>query len=196
MDIGTGASCIYPLLGHREFDWGFVGTDTDSTALQSAHQILKLNPGLSDAIELRHQTTPDQIFEGVVNSEERFDLTLCNPPFHASREDAQAGSRRKWKNLGKAPLEQDVPLLNFGGKASELWCVGGERAFILRMIEESYRFKMSCVWFTTLVSKESNLLAIGHALRKIKVTHQKTIEMTQGQKKSRMVAWSFQARPT
>ncbi|MGK5084587.1 23S rRNA (adenine(1618)-N(6))-methyltransferase RlmF [Bdellovibrionota bacterium FG-1] len=185
LDIGVGANCIYPIIGHCEYGWYFIGADIDPIALASAKQIVQANPVLSNGIELRLQKSPLNIFKGLFQNDEVFDLSICNPPFHASLEDARKGSQRKWKNLGLTPR------LNFGGHGSELWCPGGEAAFVRRMIEESIEFSSRVLWFSTLVSKESTLPTVYAALKKAKATDSRTIEMAQGQKKSRIVAWTF-----
>ncbi len=189
LDIGSGANCIYPLIGHRAYGWRFVGSDIDPVALTNAQSIINANNGLNQAIELRLQTSPQAIFKGIVRAAELFDLTLCNPPFHASLAEANAGTQRKWKNLGKEAGKK--PLLNFGGQARELWCRGGEEAFVCSMIAESVQFKGNCLWFTSLISKSASLPGIYRALNKAAVQDYRTIEMSQGQKKSRFVAWTF-----
>ncbi|WP_341666821.1 23S rRNA (adenine(1618)-N(6))-methyltransferase RlmF [Alcaligenes sp. SDU_A2] len=191
LDIGVGANAIYPLIAHAEYGWQCVGSDIAADALASAGRILHANPGLSTAITLRQQTSPTQIFKGIVGTDDYFDLTLCNPPFHASQDEALNGSQRKWRGLGKAPPKQSAAVLNFGGQQSELWCEGGEAQFIRRMIKESTVISRQVLWFSTLVSKASNLPGILHALRKAKAFDVQTVEMTQGQKKSRFVAWTF-----
>jgi len=190
VDIGVGANCIYPILGHREYGWRFVGSDIDPTALASARQIVKSNPGLEEAIELRLQPNPTQIFQGLLEGSERFEACLCNPPFHASLREAREGTQRKWRNLGKNS-GTEKPALNFGGQGRELWCEGGEAAFVRLMVEESARIPTQCLWFTTLISKSSNLPALRTALRQAQVRDSRTIEMAQGQKQSRFVAWTF-----
>jgi 23S rRNA (adenine1618-N6)-methyltransferase len=189
LDIGTGANCIYPLIGQRAYGWQFVASDIDAVALKNAQRILDANSGLSEAIELRLQSLPQAIFKGVFKADECFDLTLCNPPFHASLAEANAGSQRKWKNLGRASANK--PLLNFGGQGAELWCRGGEEAFVCRMIAESVNFAEHCLWFTTLISKSASLPAVYRALENAGVAEVKTITMAQGQKISRFVAWTF-----
>lgn len=189
LDIGTGANCIYPLIGHSVYGWHFVGSDIDPRALVNAQRIVDANPGMTASIALRLQTSPEAIFQGVVQPGELFDLTLCNPPFHASLSDAKAGTQRKWKNLGKAHLK--TSLLNFGGQGAELWCKGGEEAFICRMIAESVHCSANARWFTTLVSKSATLPAVYRALNQAAVRDQRMIEMAQGKKKSRIVAWTF-----
>ena len=184
LDIGTGANCIYPLIGHSVYGWQFVASDIDAAALKNAQRILDANPGFCDAIELRLQPARQSIFEGIVRSGESFDLTLCNPPFHASQRDADAGTRRKWSNLGIT----NKAALNFGGQGAELWCPGGEEAFLCRMIDESR--KVDSRWFTSLVSKSATLPALYRALQKAGARH-RTIPMSQGQKQSRLIAWRF-----
>jgi len=192
LDIGVGANAIYPLVGHSTFGWRFLGSDIDVKALAAAGQTVAAN-GLSQAIQLRLQTPPS-IFQGLLKVDEFFDLSMCNPPFHASPEEAQAGSRRKWTNLGRGSAGRAAPALNFGGQGGELWCEGGEAAFVRRMIEESAAIPMRCLWFTTLLSKSSNLPGILHALKSVRVQGQRVLPMAQGQKRSRVVAWTFFTR--
>ena len=82
-------------------------------------------------------------------------------------------------------------MLNFAGRNNELWCEGGELAFLRRMISESRHFRRQCLWFTTLVSKQDNLPLIHYQLKSSGVRAMRTLEMAQGQKISRVVAWSF-----
>lgn len=192
LDIGVGANCIYPLLGHREYAWQFLGADIAASAIASARAIVQSNPGLGEAIELRQQRDSAHIFQGLLHSTERFDLTLCNPPFHASAEEASSGSKRKWRNLGKLDPKRTLPLLNFGGQAAELWCKGGEAAFVGQLIKESVAVGQQVLWFSSLISKAGNLPGVYSALKKAGALQVKTVEMAQGQKQSRFVAWTFQ----
>ncbi|MFM9682985.1 RlmF-related methyltransferase, partial [Streptomyces brasiliscabiei] len=92
--------------------------------------------GLQRQLSLRQQANPQAIFHGVIQKGDYLDLTLCNPPFHDSPDAAAAGSARKQRNLG---LDSAAPL-NFAGQANELWCEGGEPAFLRRMLAESKDF--------------------------------------------------------
>ncbi len=189
LDVGVGANCIYPIIGHQEYGWRFVGSDVDPVALRAARHIVAANAPLTGAIECRLQASPSNIFTGIIQPGEAFDLTLCNPPFHASAAEAAAGTRRKATNLGArrgAP-----PVLNFGGQNAELWCAGGEAGFVRRMVLESARRPTAGRWFTTLVSKKDSLPGIYNALKQVATTEVRTIDMAQGQKKSRLVAWTF-----
>ncbi len=189
LDIGVGANAIYPIIGHIEYDWSFVGTDVEPIALQSAAIIVEKNTSLKGSIELRLQKKSTDIFKGILQKDERFDLTLCNPPFHTSLQEAQAGTLRKLSNLKGKRITKAT--LNFGGKTKELWCEGGEEKFIHTMIVQSKEFSTSCFWFSTLVSKSSHLKKIYATLAAASALEVKTITMSQGNKTSRLVAWTF-----
>lgn len=193
LDIGTGANCIYPLLGHKIYDWKFVATDINVKSINAAKQIIGANNGLKKVIEIRHQKQSNEIFNGIIQEEEKFHVTLCNPPFHNSPEQANESSKRKWKNLGKTEKKHtfDSPTLNFAGRSNELWCKGGELTFIRNMVRESRHFGHQVAWFTSLVSKKNNVSDVKLALKNAKATQIKVIKMTQGQKISRFIAWSF-----
>jgi len=189
LDIGVGANCIYPILGNKLLDWSFIGAEIDSKALKSATKIITSNKFQKGSIELRFQANPNNIFKGILEKEEYIDFTICNPPFHASAKEAQKATNRKLTNLtGKRIKDPD---LNFGGRNQEIWCEGGEKAFIQKMIFQSKGFANNCFWFTTLVSKKANLYGIRKALKKVKTRDIRILEMGQGNKVSRIVAWTF-----
>lgn len=189
LDIGIGANCIYPIIGHREYGWQFVGSDIDAVSIQSAEKIIASNAVLHGAIECRLQTSKEHIFKNIIQSNDFFDCTLCNPPFHASLAEATKGTQRKLNNLGKA--KQGKPILNFGGQNAELWCEGGEINFINTLISESLAFKSQCLWFSTLVSKNENVGKVYASLKKARSIEVKTITMEIGNKLSRIVFWTY-----
>lgn len=186
LDIGTGANLIYPIVGSYEYGWQFVGSDVEAVSLKSAEQLIKANRRLSKQIKLRKQNQSQCIFKGVIKPQDKFTFTLSNPPFHASKQEAEQGTVRKNKNLGRAGKK-----LNFGGQSNELWCPGGEAEFVCTMVRESSQFKHQVLWFTSLVSSKHNLPKIKAELKKINCQQVKVIEMGQGNKISRFIAWSF-----
>ncbi|SHH19633.1 23S rRNA m(6)A-1618 methyltransferase [Flavobacterium micromati] len=193
LDIGVGANCIYPIIGNSTYGWSFVATDIDENAIQNCKKIIAANPNLIDAISLQMQTESRFIFKNIITPEDRFTFTICNPPFHGSQEDASKSALRKVNNLETRNLENKSakPILNFGGQNTELWYKGGELGFIVQMIYESAKYPLQCLWFTTLVSKKENLSSIYKTLDKVNAVEIKTIDMAQGQKTSRIVAWTF-----
>lgn len=198
LDIGTGASCIYPILGQREYQWTFVASDIDPVSIEHATKNINKNERLSSEIECRLQQHPDKIFDDVIRKNEKFDITLCNPPFHNSLAEGIKGSKRKWENLKKDSAltnsdntDSTATTLNFGGQKAELWCDGGEVKFIRSMIKESKLYKKNVLWFTCLVSKKENLKPLKLTLKKANVAQVKIVNMAQGQKVSRFIAWTF-----
>ena len=190
LDIGTGASCIYPILGAREYNWNFVASDIDPNSVESANKNIKANKNITNYITCRLQKNSKNIFNGIIKPNDFFHLTMCNPPFHKSQADADSGTKRKWKNLNKGDLSV-IKNLNFKGQNAELFCDGGEVAFIRQMIKESNGFQNQIGWFTCLVSKKDHISKIKLYLKKAHVSQIKIVKMAQGQKISRFVAWRF-----
>lgn len=200
LDIGVGANLIYPILGSQIYKWHFVGSEVNKNSFNSANKIIQQNQQLSKLISLRRQTDANSIFAGIIGPEDKFDFSMCNPPFHTSQKLAEQGSQRKNRNLARNKLKRhhvkesefsDSNKLNFAGKSNELWCDGGEVAFIKRMAIDSQNYATQVNWFTSLVSKKVNLNAIYRTLEQIKVEEVKTVNMGQGNKISRFVAWRF-----
>lgn len=189
LDIGIGASCIYPILGVAEYDWTFIGSDINPQSIASAQNIIQSNPALQHKITCRLQKQASSIFQGILKEDEKIDFVICNPPFHSSREAAQKGTQRKLKNLSKK--RSQTPILNFAGIGPELICTGGELQFIQNMVNESKHWANHCYWFSTLVSKEANLKGVFKFLKKVQPNKIKEISMGTANKSSRIVAWTF-----
>lgn len=186
LDIGVGANCIYPILGAQIYNWNMVGADINKDAVESALKNVSLTPSLKSSIEIIHQTDNANIFKGIIKNDDYYHFTLCNPPFHSSKEEAERGTHRKLKQLKNTERFS----LNFGGQANELWCNGGEALFIKRMIKQSVDYKQQVGWFTSLVSKKEHLQKLKKQLNKLKAEH-RTIAMTHGNKHTRFLAWRF-----
>ena len=189
LDIGVGTSCVYPIIGRKEYAWSFVGTDIDPIAIESANQIIASNPFLQEGVDCRLQADPKNIFQGIIQEGELFDLTICNPPFHVFEKVGVGKSKRKLSTLKvKKAVQASIKL---GIENGELSCEGGEEAFIKEMIRESKQFAKSCYWFSTLVVKQSHLKSAYKTLEGMGASEIKIIPMGQGNKSSRVIVWSF-----
>ena len=221
LDIGTGANLIYPLLAASVYGWQVVGSDIDQQALSNAGQILQANPQLSGGIRLRHQPDPQAILQHIIQPGEHYQLTVCNPPFYQSADEAMAENQRKVRNLERhqqknntqpgnnstaaqsdavsaggssdpwAQAKARVDERNFGGQSNELWCPGGELAFLKRLIRESQNYAGQVDWFTSLVSKQDNVPLLLEYLKRQGAKKTEVVKMAQGQKISRFIAWTF-----
>ncbi len=184
LDIGTGATCIYPLLGNAEYNWNFVGTDIDRDSLVSAQRIIDNNQ-LNDKIELRFQPDKNRILKGILKENDIFSITMCNPPFYRSAAEAIGANNRKSRNLGNNAVR------NFAGNNNELWYVGGEKAFLHNYLYESSLYPKASKWFTSLVSNKDNVKSLERSSEKLGVKEFKIILMHHGNKVTRIVAWRF-----
>ncbi len=189
LDIGVGASCIYPIIGTSTYGWEFVGSETNKASIEAAQNIIDKNTLLQNKLSVRIQKDKQHILNGIVGENETFTACMCNPPFHASSKEDSESSLRKLRNLKKK--RNVTAVQNFGGNADELWCEGGERQFVLQLIQESVGFAPNFTWFTCLVSKESNIPIFIRVLKDIKARNVHTIDMGIGNKKSRILAWRF-----
>ncbi|MDY0781471.1 23S rRNA (adenine(1618)-N(6))-methyltransferase RlmF [Tenacibaculum sp. IB213877] len=184
LDIGTGASCVYPLLGVAEYGWDFVATDIELDSLDYAQDIIDDN-NLDAKIALRQQFKEEHILEGILEEDDRFTVTMCNPPFYKSAVEARGANRRKTRNLGNSAVR------NFAGNNNELWYVGGEKAFLHTYLYESSKHSKVSKWFTSLVSNKDNVKSLEASAKKLQVTEFKVIPMHQGNKVTRIVCWRF-----
>lgn len=189
VDIGVGSNCIFPIIGVIEYGWSFVGSEINNDSLINARKIIEMNESLKNKVEIRYQDDSFSIFRGIIKQGEYFDLSICNPPFHSSNEEAKQASKRKESNLKH--IKVDNPNLNFNGQGNELWCKGGELSFIKNMIEESHLYRNNVNWFTTLVSNEDNLSKLIKSLKDVCVKDYKIIPMEHGNKKTRILAWRY-----
>ena len=209
LDIGVGASCVYPLLGHASYGWSFIGSDIVSQSIRVAKTVVESNQW-GDVIEIRQQTDASQILIGVLDKTDTLDFVMCNPPFYGSAAEFQRESRRKVSNLAENVDQRgsSIPAAspdensseqgsnNFGGSDSELWCKGGEVGFVMKMVQESKQFRRSCLWFSSLVSRSYNVSEIEKELVREKKVRQgirkiTLIPMGPGLKSSTIVCWSY-----
>ena len=186
LDIGTGASLIYPILGTCHFNWKCTASEITESSLYNAKQIIRKNSRL-ESIELRKQDQKAFILNKIIRPTDFFDVLICNPPFYRNSKEANRQAYRKNRNLKIKEIESR----NFSGIADELWCPGGEKQFIETLVKEGAKFKNQIEWFTALISNEEHLKAIQKAIQNTKPKTLKIVQMGQGNKTSRFAAWSY-----
>ena len=191
LDIGTGSSIIYPLLGNAIYQWKFVGSEIDPNSIENAETIIKKNK-LESQISLRKQKHPNNILNGIIEPGDYFDACMCNPPFYKSEKEALQANLRKQRGLkkGKAP-NKNIENRNFSGVSNELWYSGGEKAFVKKYIIESRKFQLQVGWFSSLISNKKNLPFLLNELKKAQVKESRTLAMQQGNKSIHILAWKY-----
>lgn len=87
IDVGTGASCIYPLLGNALYHWNFIATDIDAESIASAESLVQKNH-LESVIRIRHREPSQPLLSDLVESSDHpISFCMCNPPFFSSVEE-------------------------------------------------------------------------------------------------------------
>ncbi|KAH7382777.1 DUF890 domain protein [Cadophora sp. MPI-SDFR-AT-0126] len=183
LDIGTGASCIYPLLGCAQRPkWRFAASDIDEKSLQFAKQNVQDN-GLQGKIKLLQTQPEEPILPLDKMGFENIDFSMCNPPFYGSTSEM----------LSSAALKQRPPFTACTGSANEMVTPGGEVSFITRMIDESLILKDRVQWYTSMLGKFSSIEPLVRKLRQQGVDNYAITEFVQGSKTRRWgLAWSFE----
>ena len=197
LDVGVGASCIYPLIGHAEYGWSFIASDVSQESINSADAIITAN---SVPVELRLQPFEERVLAGVLQPDDGcLAFTMCNPPFYASPEEAAAAASRKWRGLRKAKGSKGKHGSNrsFGGSSRELWCHGGERRFVSAHIRESSASPHAALWFSSLVSSERSMPKLIAELSSLQPApfRIEQLGVATGNKAMRVLAWSFFSNP-
>lgn len=191
LDIGTGASGVYALIAAALFGWNVIASDIDSVSLTNLEQILISNPNPASRITLLLQSDPNHMLRGILSEDAQIDATICNPPFYNSAETSERAHLKKHLTHVKRSLPSDPEIRTLQGVSNELHCMGGELAFIRRLLTESLEFQSQVNWFTILVSKASTLRLIHPELKKTAPTDIRIIPMKHGNKTTRILAWSY-----
>ncbi|XP_043495887.1 RNA N6-adenosine-methyltransferase mettl16 isoform X2 [Polistes fuscatus] len=181
IDIGTGAVCIYPLLLAKMYGYSMLGTEINETSIESAIENVKNNT-LENLIKVI-KVDEENIFKEVINENEHFHFTMCNPPFFETQGNLEKAKRHPPRN---APTGSD----------EELSVEGGELLFITRMIEESIQIGDKIKIYTTMIGKRKNSLYFPKFLRRNGIKNFTWTEFCQGHTKRWGLAWSFLSMET
>jgi len=182
IDIGTGASAIYPLLGCRvDAGWKFIATELDETSYSYANRNVEAN-GLSEKIHLVKTSSEGRILS-VMGSYPTisFEFTMCNPPFYESGDEMTRSAASK----------ELPPNAVCTGAEVEMITPGGELGFVGRIVRESLDYKERCRWYTSMLGKLTSAVELVKLLRENSVTNYAITEFVQGETRRWAIAWSF-----
>ncbi|KAJ3165698.1 hypothetical protein HDU88_003891 [Geranomyces variabilis] len=185
IDIGAGASCIYPLLAcKRNEKWRMLGLDIEPRAIAYATANVAQNQ-LNSKITVCKNETDVILNKDLLDGfhKKRYDFTMCNPPFYESAE--QIARSRAGKD---AP-----PRAVCSGTRAEMVTEGGELGFIRRILAESARPEMRrrVRWFTSLVGRKEDLASLEDALRAVGGARWEIKSLRQGATVRWVIAWTF-----
>ncbi|KAL6078541.1 hypothetical protein STEG23_011110 [Scotinomys teguina] len=183
IDIGTGASCIYPLLGATLNGWYFLATEVDDMCFNYAKKNVEQN-NLSDLIKVVKVPQKTLLMDALKEeSEIVYDFCMCNPPFFANQLEAQGVNSR---NSRRPPPSS----INTGG-ITEIMAEGGELEFVKRIIHDSLQLKKRLRWYSCMLGKKCSLAPLKEELRVQGVPKVTFTEFCQGRTMRWALAWSF-----
>ncbi|ORX68754.1 hypothetical protein DL89DRAFT_268528 [Linderina pennispora] len=188
LDIGTGASCIYPLLGARAIkNSKFIGSDINQESIEVANDNIKRNCLLSRIQTYLNTTRTRKIpLDAAGFPYKTLSFCMCNPPFYADEKE-----RARLENM-----KGEAPILSTSGKDDEFYTDGGELAFVIGLVDESLVFRNRVRWYTTMVGRKSTLVELRKRLRSEKdVIRIKEHKITLGKTTRQFIAWSFDRSP-
>ena len=139
IDIGTGANIIYPILGNSVYNWKFICTEINNESYNNARIILQKN-NLEEDINLIKQDNKNNIFLGILNRENKYSFSMCNPPYYDYEQEIKIEDKKRDSEF------------NF----DEVYYKEGELGFFQRYLEESICYKKNIFLYTILIGKKSN----------------------------------------
>ncbi|MEQ2314052.1 Methyltransferase-like protein 16, partial [Ameca splendens] len=130
IDIGTGASCIYPLLGATMNGWYFLATEVDDICFDYAKKNVEQNH-LSDLVKVVKVPQKTLLMDALKEETEIiYDFCMCNPPFFANQLEAKPllNQRQRQKRLTWDEQRKDCAVAHWskvhfsaeGGELQEL----------------------------------------------------------------------------
>lgn len=183
IDIGTGASCIYPLLGATMNGWYFLATEVDDICFDYAKKNVEQN-NMSELIKVVKVPQKTLLMDALKEETEIvYDFCMCNPPFFANQMEAKGVNSRN----SRRPPPSSV---NTGG-VTEIMAEGGELEFVKRIIHDSLQLKKRLRWYSCMLGKKCSLAPLKEELRKQGVPKVTYTEFCQGRTMRWALAWSF-----
>ena len=209
IDIGTGASLIYPALGVSAMGWSFLATEIDEYSLQSARGIIERNSWHS-RVDLRHvackNASTGPLRAALRDDDGNFDFVMTNPPFFASIDELSPN-----------------PHTACAASAAELVTPGGEVAFVSALIRDSLALGSRVRWcvrpwslgrtgarkrgegaarwptsqhnlrirYTSMLGRRRSLKPLLRRLRDDGVQNVRTTRFIQGRTRRWALAWTF-----
>jgi 23S rRNA A1618 N6-methylase RlmF len=196
MDIGTGATCIYPLLATRCLDCNMLATDIDAQALSLAKRNVEANQ-MDDKIHLlqvppSHSQDPSRrppggpLQRGLAawgRPQQRFDFVMTNPPFYDPNDNSmehvapRAGDGRD--RTAMTVSEGNYP--------------GGEIGFVTELLADSLRARQSSKWFSSMLGKKTSFIKLQKlVVHMLGPAHVVATEYGPGQYTRWFLAWTLE----
>nr|CAD7569395.1 unnamed protein product [Timema californicum] len=182
IDIGTGASCVYSLLAAKTKQWKMLATEVDKESVKFAIENVQRN-NLQHLILVK-SVSHTVVLKGALEEDHSYDFCMCNPPFFSAESELNPSLKRRSPN-------RPPPRNGLTGSLQEVMVMGGEVAFIKRMIEESLELKTTIKIYSSLVGHKSSLTPLKNALKQAGVSNMTEVMFCQGHTSRWILAWTF-----
>lgn len=203
LDVGTGSSCVYPLLGAKLKGWRFYASEIDATNVKYASANVRRNEFqesikvvqvdgstiLKDVVSSARAALGSESREAGQDREELFDFCMCNPPFFSSDLDAEGASSNSSEGQG-FEASSERPLCPAGADV-ERTADGGDEQFVKRMVDESIALGRTIRLYTSMFGKKASLGKVKAYLREKGITNFTSTTFCQGRTMRWAVAWTF-----
>ncbi|KAI9710826.1 MAG: hypothetical protein M1828_002024 [Chrysothrix sp. TS-e1954] len=184
VDIGTGASCIYPLLGcASRRSWRFLGTEVDSKSFEYAVRNVKSND-LESRVKLVKVPQQDDLLPLEKWNLKNVDFAMCNPPFYKSEEYKHRSNEKK----------EMPPSAVCIGTDTEMVTPGGDLGFATRILQESqtHTHPFRAKWYTCMLGKLASVDTLVARIKEVGITNWAIGCLAPGNKTRRwVVGWSY-----
>lgn len=184
IDIGTGASCVYPLIGAAHFKWHMLATEIDEVSYQVACKNVEVN-NLQSMITVK-KVSDDTLLASAVDKDRCYEFCMCNPPFYSCETELDPKIISHSRKLSRAP-PHNAPT----GSTLELASPGGEIGFIKRMLHDSMKLKNLIRVYTVMMGFKSSVKVVEGLLREANVLSIGTTEFFQGHTTRWGIAWTY-----
>lgn len=182
IDIGTGASCIFPILScHRNPTWSFIGVEADAKSFSVALENVQKN-FMDERIRMIKISTEDTLNDILCLSTYPVTFIMCNPPFFEEEYGVtlELNSGRPKSSANTSDKVESVTS-------------GGEIAFVGHMLEQSRHLKEEVTIYTSMLGRKQSLTHFKQTLSSLNEDNLSWTwaELCQGKTIRYAIAWSF-----
>ncbi|KAJ3641083.1 hypothetical protein Zmor_027604 [Zophobas morio] len=182
IDIGTGASCVYPTIAAKKNQWTMLATEIDPESIKFATENVKRN-SLQNLVTVI-QVKDTLLNEAVDQHPHEYDFCMCNPPFFSTTQELHPFFKARKQN-------RPHPRNAFCASVDEVVAKGGEVDYISRLINESKTLDTQIKIYSSMVGHKSTLPPLKKLLREVEVVSFKQTEFCQGHTTRWGLAWTF-----
>ncbi|XP_066940951.1 uncharacterized protein [Macrobrachium rosenbergii] len=220
LDVGCGATCIYPLLAAKQNGWYMLATEADKINYDCS--VSNVNANNLESHIVIQKVEQDVILKGVLESEETVnDIMMFRNHQNSIESGSVAGMQTELSNvshrnagdgylldfmmcnppffgsleetdsMNKSRKDRGEPRSVATGAVQETVTEGGEVSFICQMIDESFLFREKVRIFSSMIGTKAHVKEVKDKLKSVSPAHIAAVEFCQGRTMRWGVAWTF-----